>query len=176
MIRSYYCIFLLITLFPIPVSAQNAQDPSPAALNPQPSQGSPNDTATPIATTDKTKKVWTNENLKSAGNVSVVGDPRNQRYPMTKAPDAATIAKYRDSLQKLKGQLADVNKQLKVFQDFADGKPATEGGRDMSHGLKWTPVDEQRAKLQDQKKQLEEQIDALYEEARKKGIESGMLK
>lgn len=106
----------------------------------------------------------------------MVGDPRNQKYPMLKAPDAATVTKYRNSLQKLQAQLADVNKQLKAFEDFADGKPVTEGGADLSHGLKRTPADQQATKLQDKKKQLEEQIDAVYEEARKKGIESGQLK
>jgi uncharacterized protein (UPF0335 family) len=37
-------------------------------------------------------------------------------------------------------------------------------------------VDQQAAKLKEKKKQLEDQMDQLYEEARKKGIESGLLK
>lgn len=70
----------------------------------------------------------------------------------------------------------DVNKKLKLYGDFAEGKPVSENGRDMSHGVSRTPVDQQAAKLRDKKKQLEDQIDGLYEEARKKGIESGQLK
>jgi hypothetical protein len=173
MIRSISCI-LLATLSPGLCVAQNSQDPAPTNL--QLSKASPSDAPAPTATTDKAKKVWTNEDIKSAGSVSVVGDPRNQKYPMTKPPDPATITKYRNSLQKLQAQLDDVNKQLRAYQDFADGKPVSEGGADLSHGLKRTPVDQQAAKLQDKKKQLEEQIDAVYEEARKKGIESGQLK
>lgn len=175
MVRSISCIFLLAALSPAFCGARSSQDPVSAPANLQPSKASTNDTPT-ATTTDKSKKVWTNEDIKSAGSVSIVGDPRNQKYPMTKAPDAATIAKYRNSLQKLQAQLAEVNRELQAYQDFADGKPVSEGGADLSHGLKRTPVDQQAAKLQDKKKQLEEQIDAVYEEARKKGIESGQLK
>jgi hypothetical protein len=114
--------------------------------------------------------------VQSAGRVSVVGDKGNQKYTMTKPADPATIAKYRNSLQKLQVQLDDVNKQLRLYDDFTEGKAVSEGSRDMSHGYSRTPVDQQAAKLREKKKQLEDQMDGLYEEARKKGIESGQLK
>jgi hypothetical protein len=65
---------------------------------------------------------------------------------------------------------------LQEYQDFSAGKPSDEGGRDLSHGYSRTPVDQQIAKLQDKQKQLKDQIDDLYESARKNGIESGQLK
>jgi len=128
------------------------------------------------ATTEKPKKVWTNDDVKTAGGVSVFGDSRNQKYTMTKPADRATIAKYKNDLQKLQAELNDVNKKLQDYRDFASGKPANEGGRDLDRGYNRTPVDQQIAKLQDKKKRLEDHIDALYDSARKQGIESGQLK
>jgi len=176
MVRSVPFLCLLAALSPMLCWAQNGQDAATRPANAAPSQASPNDTPSTTVGTDKSKKVWTNEDLKSAGSVSVIGDPRNQKYTMTKPPDPGLVTKYKTSLQKLQTQLADVNKQLVSYHDFAEGKSVSDEGRDMSHGVSRTPVDQQIVKLQDKKKQLEDQIDALYEEARKKGIESGMLK
>ncbi|GEM_PF-5585339 len=148
-----------------PVSTNTQTSSTPAASQP-----------TKPSSTDKPKKVWTNDDIKSTGSVSVIGDPRNQRYTMTKPPDPATIAKYRANLQKLQAQLNDVNQKLQQFQDFVEGKPASEGGSDLSRGYNRTPVNQQVAKLQDKKKQLQTQIDDLYESARKIGIESGDMK
>ncbi|HUI52313.1 MAG TPA: hypothetical protein VLX60_11035 [Terriglobales bacterium] len=164
-------VFLLLGCFARPSYAQdsgngNAQTTPPSSAN----------SATPPANPEKPKKVWTNDDVKSAGSISVVGDSRNQKYSMTKPADPGTIAKYKNDLQKLTAQLDDVTKKLHEYQDFASGKPATEGGNDVSHGYTRTPVDQQIAKLQNKKKQLEDQIDSLYESARKQGIESGQLK
>jgi len=139
---------------------------TPPVPNPQPAP----------ASNQKPKKVWTNEDVKSAGSISVIGDSHNEKYSLTKPADPATVAKYKVNLQKLQQQLNDTNKQLRQYQDFESGKASDEGGRDLSHGYSRTPVDQQIAKLQDKKKQLEQQMDDLYESARKLGIESGQLK
>jgi hypothetical protein len=165
------CGFLLVVC-----CSQDSQAAPPSAASQQPTQSTTEQTPTPAAKIEKPKKVWTNDDVKSAGSVSVVGDKRNQKYTITKPADPATIAKYRNSLEKLQAQLDSVNKQLQLYDDFAEGKPVSEGARDMSHGYSRTPVDQQTAKLKEKKKQLEEQMDGLYEEARKKGIESGELK
>jgi hypothetical protein len=151
-----------------------AQD-NPAGAQPASSAASQG-TQSPASSNEKPKKVWTNDDLKAAGKVSVVGDPRNQKYTMTKPPDPATVAKYKANLQKLQEQLNDVNKKLQGFQEFESGKVSSENGQDVSHGYSRTPVNQQIVKLQDKKKQLETQIDDLYESARKIGIESGDLK
>ncbi len=173
MIRRASVLLSLAFVLPVLCRAQGPETtPSGSPQNPAPAA----DRATPAAPTDKPRKVWTNDDVKGTGSVSVVGDKRNQQYTMTKPADAATVAKYRTSLQKLQGQLDDVNKQLKAFEDVAEGKPVTEGGQDVSRGYTHMPVNQQTARLLDKKKQLSEQIDGLYEEARKKGIESGQLK
>jgi hypothetical protein len=176
MIRRTSLLLLLCGFLTLACAAQDNQATSPSVSSQQstPTAGEP--TPAPSAKTEKPKKVWTNDDVKSAGSVSVVGDKQNQKYTMTKPTDPAVIAKYRNSLHKLEVQLDDVNKQLKLYGDFTEGKPVSENGRDMSHGYSRAPVDQQAAKLREKKKQLEDQIDQLYEEARKKGIESGLLK
>jgi hypothetical protein len=176
MIRRASRLLLLCGFLPIVCLAQDGQAASTPAPIQQPTQAATEPTPTAAAKTEKTKKVWTNDDVNGAGSVSVVGDKRNQKYTMTKPPDPAAVAKYRNSLQKLQVQLDDVNKQLKLYGDFTEGKDVSAGGRDMSLGYNRSPVDQQTEKLREKKKQLEAQMDGLYEEARKKGIESGQLK
>jgi hypothetical protein len=171
MIRRTSRLILLCSFLPFVSMAQHNQAVSQSIASQQSSQATTEPTPASAAKTEKSKKVWTNDDVKNAGSVSVVGDKGNQKYTMTKP-----VAKYRNSLHKLQVQLDDVNKQLKLYGDFTEGKPVSENGRDMSHGYSRTPVDQQAAKLREKKKQLEDQIDGLYEEARKKGIESGQLK
>jgi len=176
MIRRTSLLLLLCGFLPLVCVAQDNQATSPSAPSQQSAQATTEPTPSSAAKNEKPKKVWTNDDVKGAGGVSVVGDKGNQKYTMTKSADPATIAKYRNTLHKLQVQLDDVNKQLKLYGDFTEGKPVSEDGRDMSHGISRTPVDQQTAKLREKKKQLEDQMDELYEEARKKGIESGQLK
>jgi hypothetical protein len=129
--------------------------------------------------TPPAKKVWTNENLRDAnGNVSVVGDKRNQKYSMTpvQPADAATVARIRQNLQKLQGQLDDVNKQITAYKQFEEGETVPDSGPEISKGYTRTPVNQQIAKLQGKKKDLQTQIDELIDEARKKGVEPGQLR
>src|SRR5579862_7156401 len=105
MIRRTLRLLLLCGLFPIVSSAQGSQGASPSVPSQQPAQAPPEPAPIPAAKTEKAKKVWTNEDLKSTGSISVVGDKGNQKYTMTKPADPATIAKYRNSLQKLQAQL-----------------------------------------------------------------------
>ncbi|HTA58917.1 MAG TPA: hypothetical protein VK805_12210 [Candidatus Baltobacteraceae bacterium] len=176
MIRRTSLLLLLCGFLPLVCVAQDNPATSPSVPSQQSTQAATEPTPTSAAKNEKPKKVWTNDDVKGAGSVSVVGDKGNQKYTMTKPADPATIAKYRNSLRKIQVQLDDVNKQLKLYGDFTEGKPVSEDARDMSHGVSRTPVDQQTAKLREKKKQLEDQMDELYEEARKKGIESGQLK
>jgi len=172
MIRRLSRILFLAAVCAASCLAQAGQEPAPSASP----ASQPSGTSSTAPSPPKPKKVWTNEDVKSAGTVSVVGDQRNQKYTMTKHPDAAAVQKYKNNLQKLENQLADVNKQLRALQAFADGKPVGEGGENMEHGFNRVPVSQQTQKLLARKKQLEQQIDDLYDSARKSGIESGELK
>jgi hypothetical protein len=157
-------------------TANTPAQSSPSSA-PKVSDGSASTSAS--AATTATKKVWTNDNLRDAnGNVSVVGDKRNQKYNMTPAQpaDPATVARIRQNLQKLEGQLDDVNKQITAYKQFEEGETVPDSGQDISKGYTRTPVNQQIAKLQGKKKDLQRQIDELIDEARKKGVEPGQLR
>jgi len=148
-----------------------------------PSGQSPNNTSAqqsadkPAA--DAPKKVWTNENLSEAnGKVSVVGDKRNAKYPLTpsKTADAATVDKIRKNLQKLQGQVEEIKKQLASYKEFKEGEPVSASGYEVDKGYGRIPVEQQIVMLEKKKKDLETQIDEQLDEARKKGIDPGRLR
>ena len=73
------------------------------------------------AATPPQKKVWTNENLAGVkGDVSVVGNKRNQTsHPSSGHPaDAATVDRIKKSIQKLQSQLDEVNAKLDSYMQF----------------------------------------------------------
>jgi hypothetical protein len=168
-------LFAIITF---PVLAQTQDNPPPAhstnaapAAAPASSSGS--------SATSAPKKVWTNEDMSNVkGGVSVVGDKRNQNYKVTpgQTADSATVDRIKKSLQKLQGQLDDVNAKLASYKQFLDGEPVSTGERDMSKGYSRTPVDQQIIQLENKKKDLTLQIGDLWDEARKKGIDSSQLR
>ncbi|HUL33966.1 MAG TPA: hypothetical protein VL128_08790 [Candidatus Eisenbacteria bacterium] len=175
MIRRIPWVLFLTCCLPILAFCQGNTAPDNSPKTP-PAASVPSTSSQPQATEPhKPAKVWTNEDLQSAGSISVVGDARNQKYTMTKNADPAVVARYRRDLRKLEAQLKQVNEKLRAYEEFEQGKPVSQGGRDLSHGYNRTPVDQQMAGLQEKKKQLETQMDELYEKARKDGIEAGQL-
>jgi len=76
-------------------------------------QSGPQDSAPP-AETKKPKKVWTNDDVpRSNGGVSVVGDPKNKPKPTSSKPvDAQYVGSVRKQLDKLQGQVADIDNSL----------------------------------------------------------------
>jgi hypothetical protein len=172
--RSLSCAAILILLAACSAAAQSPDTSSPApATQPQ--------TAVPSAEVKKPKKVWTNENLSGAsGTVSVVGDPKNapKTKPTSDKPaDVQYIATVRKQIDKYQEQIADVDRQLLDLKNFSQGEPNTSaGGIKLNKGYNREPIEVQIRTLQDQKKDLQSKIDALLDEARKKGIEPGQLR
>jgi hypothetical protein len=158
-------------------SSSQTSSPTPAA-SPAPPQ-TPDGTSSAPADTKKTKKVWTNEDVNGlSGPVSVVGNSKNlgKGGPESKA-DGQYIANARKELAKLQSQLEDTHKQLADLKDFSEGKtPATSSGYQINKGYNRVPVDQQITNLEAKQKQLQGKIDALLDEARKKGVEPGDLR
>jgi hypothetical protein len=156
-----------------PAQPQNATPPSQEAAKPQdPSQASD---------TKKPKKVWTNENLSGAnGSVSVVGDPRNlpkNKPGANKPADAQYAASVKKQLEKLQAQIDDIDKQLADFKRFNSGEPSpTSGSVQLHKGYSRDPVDAQMKALETKKKDLQAKMDALLDDARKRGVEPGQLR
>jgi hypothetical protein len=159
---------------PAPSSSQ-AASPAPATSPAEP----PNANAPPPADAKKTKKVWTNDDVNGLnGPVSVVGNSKNLGKAGSDAKaDGQYIANTRKELAKLQSQLDDTNRQIEDLKNFSEGKaPATSSGYPINKGYNRVPVDQQITSLQDKKKQMEAKIDALLDEARKKGVQPGDLR
>ena len=164
---------VLVLVFPALPAVAQTTDP-----NAQPPASQPQN-LTPSTDAKKSKKVWTNEDIsKSPGAVSVVGDSKEKSKPV--GPRTATpqyIAAVRSQLEKLQKQLEDVNKQITDLKNFSDGKPTnTASGVQLDRRYEREPVEVRIRALQDKRKDLESKIEALYDEARKKGVLPGELR
>jgi len=121
--------------------------------------------------------VWTNDNLSDASSkISVVGNKSNQKYPVTKPADPATVEKIRKNLEKLQGQVDDIKKQLATYKEFLEGEAVSKSGYQVDKGYGRIPVEQQVIMLEKKKKDLETQIDEQLDEARKMGIDPGQLR
>jgi hypothetical protein len=156
-------------------SSSQSSSPAPAASPAPPQDG----TSAAPPDTKKTKKVWTNEDVNGLnGPVSVVGNSKNlgKGGPESKA-DGQYIANARKELARLQSQLEDTHKQLADLKNFSEGKaPATTSGYEINKGYNRVPVDQQITNLEAKQKQLQGKMDALLDEARKKGVEPGDLR
>jgi chaperonin cofactor prefoldin len=160
----------------VPVGAQTtAASAPPPASKPQDS--------TAARETRKTRKVLTNEDLsKSTGKISVVGNgtaedkPKAAAPPKAANPNPAYVASVRNQLAKLLKQMVDLDKQITDLKNFKAGEPSTNAsGVQLDKRYEREPIEVQIRALQDKKKDLQSKLDALYDEARKKGVASGEL-
>lgn len=183
-----------------PGPGQTADAPTPPAQNapkspPTPGTATPNAASAPVSAADasatqdpafdpeaaakKPKKVWTNENLKDGtGTISVVGDARNSKSKNTpqSPPDGAYIASVRKQLQDLRDKMAAADKELLSLKNFSEGEPVATADREFHKSYNNEPIAHQITNLQAKKAALQSKIDALLDEARKKGVEPGQLR
>jgi hypothetical protein len=139
------------------------------------SPGTPNP---PNAATSTPKKIWTNDDVPSAKTGVSASEKRNTnaRAMPSQTVDTASVQRIRNRLEKLQAQLDDVNKKLTIYKEFQAGEPVSTADREINKGINRVPVDQQIVQLQQKKKQIEGQISDLYDEARKKGIDPGLLR
>jgi hypothetical protein len=165
-----------------PCFAQSSAPSNSQGASPAPGASpatTPDSTAPAASDPKKTKKVWTNDDVSGlTGPISVVGDSKNLGKAGSGAKaDPQYIANTHKELAKLRSQLDDADKQLADLKDFSEGKtPTTSSGYQINKGYNREPVDQQITGLQGKKKQLQDKIDALLDEARKKGVQPGDLR
>jgi hypothetical protein len=155
-----------------------SQSPAgPQAASGQPTSSRTNTTAEP----KKAKKVWTNENLTevSGSVVSEVGDARNSssgKSTTVKPASSQAVAYVRKQLAALQAQLADIDKQIADLKSFSKGEASGASGMQLHKGYTMEPVQNQVAKLEEKRKIIAAQMDAVFDAARKRGIEPGQLR
>jgi len=163
-----------------PQAPATAATPAPSAL-PASSAQDPLPAADPAAANNakKSKKIWTNEDVPDMGRpVSVVGDGRDAKNKSAaqKPADPQYVATVRKQLEKLRGQLADADKELATLKNFNDGESVGTSDRELHKGYNSQPILQQMANLEIKKKDLQTKIDTLLDEARQKGVEPGQLR
>jgi hypothetical protein len=173
---------------------QSPSDPSrkPAPESSAPAPAPAGTPAPAAADQDKTKKkpkkVWTNDELSTvSGGISVVGDtnaasaPPSKKSAGTDSHDEGSakdkqVASYRDQLQQLRAQLDATDKKINDTRNFKADNTSATGGINMNKGYSMTPVEDQIKQLEAQRKQIQDKIEAVEDEARKNGIEPGQLR
>ena len=175
MLRPLSMSVFLFVFGALPAAAQTTDPGSPPTAS---------QTQSPPASADakKPKKVLTNEDLSnSTGKISVVGNGENTQgnKPRGATPKTANpqyVASVRDKIEKLIKQIVDVDKQITDLKNFQAGEPSSNAsGVQLDKRYEREPVDVQIRALQNKKKDLQAKLDALYDEARKKGVEPGEL-
>ena len=83
---------------------------------------------------------------------------------------------YRNQLRRLQTQLDAADKKIEDLRNFKAENSSASGGIDPNRGYFMTSIPDQIKQLEEKKKQLQEKIDAVTDEARKKGIEPGRLR
>jgi hypothetical protein len=176
------CLLLLAS----PAVAQNSgasQDASTTTKATAPKAGIATDAAD--QPTKKPKKVWTNDEISSAGGpgaISVVGSSNTEKNRGSAKPSATgsqhdrQSASYRDRLRQLNDQLAATDKQISDLRNFKAENASASGGINMSHRYTTTSVEDQVKTLEDKRNQLQAQVEAVEDEARKNGVEPGQLR
>jgi len=150
-------------------SAAATTDPAPTNASAPPAS----------AAVKKTKKVWTDEDVSGISSpISVVGDARNSKAKTSaqNPPDPSYVANVRKQLQKLQEQMAQTDKELATLKNFNAGEPVATADREFHKSYNNQPIAQQITNLQGKKLDFQSKIDALLDEARKKGVEPGQLR
>ena len=169
----------------LPSAASPSQTPAPepasaaSPTTPSSANAAATDPGSVDPATKKPKKVWTNEDVSGmSSKLSIVGDAHNAKgkSAVQAPPDPSYVASVRKQLQKLQDQLAAADKELASLKDFSEGEPVATADREFHKSYNSQPIAQQITNLRTKKIDLQSQIDALLDEARKKGVEPGQLR
>lgn len=129
----------------------------------------------------KTKKIWTNDNLGdvSGSAISQVGDERNSspgKGTAAKPTSPQVVTAFRKQLATLQAQLTGVEKQIADLKSFSKGETPGANGLQLHKSYSTEPVEDQLRKLEEKRKSIAAKMDAVFDAARKQGIEPGQLR
>ena len=133
----------------------------------------------------KPKKVWTDDNIGSAGGeISVVGSSGNKESAKEQSEEGrnsdkikqALIQKYRNQLKQLQAQVDDCDKKIDQLRNFKADNTGASGGVNPSRWYQMTPVEDQIKALDEKKKRIQARMNDVDDAARKDGIDPGDLR
>jgi hypothetical protein len=186
MIRRSSLLVLISGVLPALCCAQSRQSVTPPAVNQQSTQTASGQTSTAASKTEKTKKVWTNEEIGTLqGTVSVVGTEHAAEDKTTSSGDDARAAadprrgkiqRYRAAIAELRKKIDAADQRITQMKNFKADDSGPSGGINPNRGYSMVPLDEQVKQLEAKKKQLLASIDDLENQAKKEGIEPGELR
>ncbi len=112
--------------------------------------------------------------------ISQVGNAKNDAGPgnlgTAQPASAQAVASFRKQLAALQVQQANVDKQIADLKNFNRGEAGHDTGLQLHKSYSMESTDVQVRKLEEKRKQLAAVIDALFDAARKRGIEPGQLR
>jgi hypothetical protein len=174
------------------ISIGNAVGQSPAASQPSnsssPSSKQENSSQTPSSgKPGKPRKVWTEDDLNALkANVSIVGNLSGTRGTLQKKPQAGTApallpperdpAWYGRQLAPLRAQIELIDAEIRKMKGVQGGKETSDAGRQYNGvDLPLNPQDRIEF-LGKKKREFQDRVDALEEQARRNGINPGDLR
>jgi len=132
---------------------------------------------TPSNTSEqKTKKVWTNDDFAPGSANATFAVKEADLRRSTNHANAQLASQLRGKLEKLQAQRKDADQQLDELKRFQAGELSGDAGRQLHKRYNTAPIPEQIGKLEEKSTHLQDQIEAICEEARKKGILPGELR
>jgi hypothetical protein len=186
MIRRSSLLFFLGGILAALCSAQSSQPGAPPAAN---QQSNPTANGQPSASsgkTEKTKKVWTNDEVGTLqGTVSVVGtEHAAEEKAKSSGNDAGAttdlrrgkIMRYRAAIAELRKKIDAADERISRMKNFKADDGSPNGGINPHRAYNMVPLDEQEKQLEAKKKQLLAAIEDLENQAKKEGIEPGELR
>jgi DNA repair exonuclease SbcCD ATPase subunit len=186
MVRRSSLLLLLNGVLPTLCCAQSSQPATAPAANQQSTPAAAGQTSAAAAKPEKTKKVWTNEEVGTLqGTVSVVGT-EHAAESKTKSsgndvraatdPRRGKIQRYRAAIAELRKKIDAADQRITQMKNFKADDSSPSGGINPNGRYIMVPLDEQVKQLEAKKKQLEANIEDLENQAKKEGIEPGELR
>jgi hypothetical protein len=85
------------------------------------------------------------------------------------------VASFRKQLASLQAQVTAIDKQIADLNRFTKGEVQGANGLELHRRYTTEPIPNQVQKLEEKRKMLAVQMDAVFDAARKRGIEPGQL-
>jgi hypothetical protein len=130
----------------------------------------------PLSSAPKPKKVYSNDDVRPAPSGTAAAQPAIANSQPGKDSHAELAGALRARLEKLSFRLKQTDGQIEDLQRFQAGESNGDASHQLHQGYNRTPIPEQIAKLEEKKRQLQAQVDLIYDQARKKGILPGQLR